>query len=173
MNRPRRAPTRETATDAGPPIKTTARRAAKQRAEVNVDGLTSVAGYLIRQAQLWVFEDFVETLEPLSLRPAQYSMLVVIRDNAGLSQMALAEVLGIGRSGIIPPLDYLESRGLLQRSPTSDRRTHALHLTAQGTRLLAEADKLVHQHEQRLMEKVGPRGYQQLLRVLAVFGTRS
>lgn len=176
MNRTRRAPTREVAASAGraaPPVKDAARRSPRRRSEVNVEGLTRVAGYLIRQAQLWVFEDFVATLAPLALRPAQYSMLVVIRDNAGLSQMALAEVLGIGRSGIIPPLDYLQARGLLERTATSDRRTHALHLTAAGNKLLAEADRLVAQHEQRLMEKVGPRGYQQLLRVLGVFGMQA
>jgi len=141
-----------------------------RRPEISVDGLTGLAGYLIRQAQLWVFEDFNATLEPLDIRPAQYSILVVVRDNPGLSQMALSEVLGISRSGIIPPLDELQSRGLLERLPTSDRRTHALHLTAAGTALLAQADSLVQEHERRLIDKVGPRGHQQLLRVLGVLG---
>lgn len=142
----------------------------EQRPPISLDGLTSLAGYLIRQAQLWVFEDFNGTLAPLDIRPAQYSILVVVRDNPGLSQMALSEVLGISRSGIIPPLDELQSRGLLERLPTSDRRTHALHLTAAGTALLALADSLVQQHERRLMDKVGSRGHQQLLQVLEVFG---
>ena len=142
----------------------------KRRRPVSLDGLTSLAGYLIRQAQLWVFQDFNDTLAPLDIRPAQYSMLVVIRDNPGLSQMALSEVLGISRSGIIPPLDELESRGLLDRTSASDRRTNALHLTAAGEALLARADGLVQQQEKRLMEKVGPRGHQQLLKILEVFG---
>ncbi|WP_257164611.1 MarR family winged helix-turn-helix transcriptional regulator [Bradyrhizobium sp. SRS-191] len=144
--------------------------AGKQRPEINVAGLTGLAGYLIRQAQLWVFEDFNATLTPLALRPAQYSILVIVRDNPGLSQMALSEVLGIGRSGIIPPLDELQSRGLLERLPSSDRRTHALHLTEAGTALLAHADRLVQEHERRLMDKVGAEGHQQLVRVLEVFG---
>ena len=142
----------------------------KRRPQVRLDGLTSLAGYLIRQAQLWVFEDFNTALAPLDIRPAQYSMLVVIRDNPGLSQMALSEVLGIGRSGIIPPLDVLQSRRLLERTATSDRRNHALHLTTEGEALLANADSLVQQHERRLMEKVGRRGHQQLLKALEVFG---
>ncbi|WP_244422363.1 MarR family winged helix-turn-helix transcriptional regulator [Bradyrhizobium sp. ORS 285] len=132
--------------------------------------LTGLAGYLIRQAQLWVFEDFNATLAPLDIRPAQYSILVVVRDNPGLSQMALSEVLGISRSGIIPPLDELQERGLLERLPSSDRRTNALHLTAVGTELLARADRLVQEHEQRLIDKVDAEGHQQLLQVLEVFG---
>ena len=97
-------------------------------------------------------------------------MLIVIRDNPGLSQIALSEVLGDSRSGIIPPLDELQSRGLLQRIVTSDRRTHALHLTGEGEALLAHADGLVQQHERRLIEKVGSLEHQQLLRALEVFG---
>jgi DNA-binding MarR family transcriptional regulator len=141
----------------------------KRHRPVSLDGLTDLAGYLIRQAQLWVFQDFNETLAPLDIRPADYSMLVVIRENPGLSQMALCQVLGISRSGIIPPLDALEARGLLQRT-ASDRRTNALRLTAEGDALLARAEKLVQEHEGRLIEKVGPRGHQQLLKVLKVFG---
>ena len=145
------------------------REAGKRQRPVSVDGLTGLAGYLIRQAQLWVFQDFNETLAPLDIRPADYSMLVVIRENPGLSQMALCQVLGISRSGIIPPLDALESRGLLQRT-ASDRRTNALRLTAEGDVILARAERLVGEHEGRLIEKVGPRGHQQLLKVLKVFG---
>ena len=107
----------------------------KRRPQVRLDGLTGLVGYLIRQAQLWVFEDFNTTLALLDIRPAQYSMLVVIQDNPGLSQMALSEVLGISRYGIIPPLDELQSRGLLKRTATSDRRTHALDLTTEGEAL--------------------------------------
>ena len=140
------------------------------RSRIRIDGLTCRAGYLIRQAQLLVFEDFNATLAPLDIRPSQYSILVVIRDNPGLSQMALSEVLGIGRSAIIPPLDELQSRGLLERLPTSDRRTHALHLTGAGIALLEQAESLVQEHERRLMDKVGPQGHQQLLQVLKVFG---
>lgn len=160
---PKAAPSRDRNRPAAP-------RDSKRRRPISLDGLTGLAGYLIRQAQLWVFEDFNATLAPLEIRPAQYSMLVVIRDNPGLSQMALSEVLGISRSGIIPPLDEFESRGLLERTSTSDRRTNALHLTAAGEALLARADGLVQQHEKRLMDKVGLRGHHQLLQILEVFG---
>ena len=172
-DQPRRALKRAPAGDdrLARPRKRSATQAANDpRPEISLDGLTGLAGYLIRQAQLWVFDDFNATLAPLDVRPAQYSILVVVRDNPGLSQMALSEVLGISRSGIIPPLDELQSRGLLERLPTSDRRTHALHLTAAGIALLAHADSLVQEHERRLMDKIGPRGHQQLLRVLEVFG---
>jgi DNA-binding MarR family transcriptional regulator len=138
---------------------------------VSIKGLARLSGYLIRQAQLWVFHDFNQRLAPLDLRPAQYSILSVTRENPGLSQMALSQVLGIGRSALVPLLDVLEARRLLKRA-ASDRRSHALHLTAEGTALLERADLLVMEQEKRLIEMVGPRGHQQLLSILEVFARR-
>ncbi len=141
---------------------------------INLRKLTALAGYLIRQAQLWVFQDFNATLAPLALRPAQYSILTIIRDNPGLSQMALSQVLGIVRSGLVPVLDDLESRALLKRTPSaSDRRSHALYLTVEGNRLLDSANALVQEHEKRLMKKLGPRGHKELIEILKVFAGRS
>ena len=137
---------------------------------VSIEGLRSLSGYLLRQAQLFVFHDFNQRLAPLDLRPAQYSVLSVTRENPGLSQMALSHVLGIGRSGIVPLLDGLEARGLLTREPASDRRSHALYLTAQGSGLLAQADVLVQQNEDHTIDKIGRRNHEQLLEILEVFG---
>lgn len=140
---------------------------------VSLKRLTSLAGYLIRQAQLWTFQDFNETLAPLEIRPVQYSVLTVIRENPGLSQMALSQVLGIVRSGVVPLLDNLESRGLLKRTAhASDRRSYALCLTAEGDAFLDRADALVQEHESRLIQKVGPCGHKQLIEILKVFGMR-
>ena len=137
---------------------------------VSIEGLRSLSGYLLRQAQLFVFHDFNQRLAPLDLRPAQYSVLSVTRENPGLSQMALSHVLGIGRSGIVPLLDVLEARGLLTREPASDRRSHALYLTAQGSGLLAQADVLVQQNQDHTIDKIGRRNHEQLLEILEVFG---
>ena len=137
---------------------------------VSIEGLRRLSGYLIRQAQLFVFHDFNQRLAPLDLRPAQYSVLSVTRENPGLSQMALSHVLGIGRSAIVPLLDVLEARGLLMRGPAADRRSHALHLTAKGSGLLARADILVQQNQDHTIDKIGRRNHDQLLKILEVFG---
>ena len=137
---------------------------------VSIESLTSLSGYLLRQAQLFVFHDFNQRLAPLDLRPAQYSVLSVTRENPALSQMELSHVLGIGRSAIVPLLDVLEARGLLTRRPAADRRSHALYLTAKGNGLLARADVLVQQNQDRTIEKIGRRNHGQLLKILEVFG---
>src|SRR5262245_48013435 len=72
-------------------------------------------GYFVRRLQVAVFQDFIRTLAPVDLRPAQYSVLVVISANPGLSQADLAAALGIERARLVHLLDRLERRGLIRR----------------------------------------------------------
>jgi DNA-binding MarR family transcriptional regulator len=45
-------------------------------------------------------------------------------------------VLGISQPGTAQVVERLVERGLLERRPGPDRRTHALHVTARGQRAL-------------------------------------
>jgi DNA-binding MarR family transcriptional regulator len=127
-------------------------------------------GYLIRRAQIWIFQDFIRTLAEVNIRPAQYSVLLVIEVNAGLSQSALAQTLGIERARLVHLLDDLESRNMVQRARSKhDRRSHTLTLTARGRSALARIKFLADEHEQRLAQKVGVPNHKKLLRLLAVF----
>jgi DNA-binding MarR family transcriptional regulator len=137
---------------------------------VDLSELTGLVGFLLRRAQLWTFQDFIRTLAPHDIRPAQFSVLAVIDANAGLSQITLAQALGIERAGLVRLLDGLERRGLVTRVPsTLDRRSHALYLTAEGRGALTRMRSLVMQHEKRLIEKIGRAHHKTLLRTLAVF----
>jgi len=126
------------------------------RAKINLGPLEDHLGYFIRRAQVWVFQDFIRTLTAIDIRPAQYSVLVVIAANPGLSQSDLADALGIERARLVRLLDRLEKRGLTERLPSPrDRRSHALQLTAQGQKMLKRAQALAAQHEARLADKLG------------------
>jgi DNA-binding MarR family transcriptional regulator len=127
-------------------------------------------GYLIRRAQIWIFQDFIRTLAEVDIRPAQYSVLLVIEANVGLSQSALAQTLGIERARLVHLLDSLGARNLVQRARSkSDRRSHTLMLTGQGRSALARIKALADEHEQRLAQKVGVPNHKKLLRLLAAF----
>ena len=137
---------------------------------VDLDGLNAHLGYLIRRAQIWVFQDFIRTLAAIDIRPAQYSVLTLIDANPGLTQMALSKTLGIERARLVHLLNGLESRRLVERrSSKTDRRSHAMHLTAKGRGALVGIKALAQEHEQRLAERVGRKHHRQLLRILAVF----
>jgi DNA-binding MarR family transcriptional regulator len=147
----------------GTPPATAARAAAARNAAarnghaaIDLDVLDHHLGYLIRRFQVWVFQDFIRALETIDIRPAQYSVLVVIGANSGLSQSDLADTLGIERARLVRLLDLLEKRGLMRRLPSPrDRRSHALQLTAAGQKVLKKAKALAAAHEARLTEKLG------------------
>ena len=66
--------------------------------------------------------------------------LVHLQAHPGGSVEALRRVLGISQPAAVRMVDGLAAEGLLERRPGGDRRTLALHLTAEGdaaaTRLL-------------------------------------
>jgi DNA-binding MarR family transcriptional regulator len=127
-------------------------------------------GYFVRRAQLWIFQDFIRTLAEADIRPAQYSVLLVIEANPGLSQSTLAQTLGIERARLVRLLDGLEVRKFVQRRRSkNDRRSHTLSLTAQGRNALGRIKVMADEHEQHLAQKVGARRRKTLLRILSVF----
>ncbi len=145
-------------------------RPRRPRREVDLDILTSHLGYFLRRAQVWVFQDFIRTLSAIDIRPAQYSVLIVVGANPGLSQAELADKLGIERARLVHMLDQLEKRGAIERLPSPvDRRTHALQLTREGQKLLKRAKTLAAKHEERLADKLGTDAHRELLRVLGTF----
>jgi DNA-binding MarR family transcriptional regulator len=137
---------------------------------IALDALDGHLGYFVRRLQIWVFQDFIRTLASVDISPAQFSVLVVIGANRGLSQAELAATLGIERARLARLLDRLQARGLIQRLQSSDDgRRHALQLTAQGRPLLKRAKALAARHEQRLMERLGIQQHALLLDVLHGF----
>jgi DNA-binding MarR family transcriptional regulator len=123
---------------------------------IDAPQLDNHLGYVIRRVQLWIFQDFISTLATIDIRPAQYSVLVVIAANPGLSQAEVAEALGIERARLVRLLDKLEKRGLTRRlaSPV-DRRSHVLCLTREGQKVLKRAKTLAALHETRLIARLG------------------
>lgn len=127
-------------------------------------------GYFMRRAQVFVFQDFIRTLATLDIRPAQYSVLIVIGANRGLSQSDVAQFLGIERARLVRLLDRLEKRGLTRRlASPHDRRSHALELTRQGQKVLQRAKALAAEHEARLIERLGPAHHKLMLEALRDF----
>lgn len=137
---------------------------------IDLDVLNDRLGYFARRLQVWIFQDFIGRLSALDLSPAQFSVLVVISANPGLSQAELAGTLGIERARLVRVLHRLEQRGLTQRLPSSaDARRHALRLTHEGRRVLARAKALSDAHEAGLIERFGVERYRVLIEALREF----
>lgn len=157
-------------TDNAPP-RDGAERGRGPRPAIALGALDGHLGYLVRRLQLWIFQDFTRTLRKFDVRPAQYSVLVVIEANAGLSQADVAEALGIERARLVRLLDGLERRGLIRRTPSPrDRRSHALVLTRDGQRLLKPIRQLAATHESRLAGLLGADRHRALVAALRQLG---
>ncbi|KRA43260.1 MarR family winged helix-turn-helix transcriptional regulator [Devosia sp. Root635] len=123
---------------------------------LNSQAALGLIGYRLRRAQLSVFQRFLTVFESLALRPAEYSVLVLVDENPGRKQSEIAAALGIKRANFVALAQGLEARGLLERlSVESDRRANALHLTASGRIFLAEARDLHDQLESDFVERLG------------------
>jgi len=140
------------------------------QAEIELGVLNQRLGYFARRLQVWIFQDFIRRLAAIDLSPAQFSVMVVIGANAGLSQAELSATLGIERARLVRLLHRLERRGLTQRLPSSaDGRRHALRLTGEGQRVLARAKALSDQHEAGLVKRFGPERYRMVIEALREF----
>ena len=133
--------------------------------------LNNHLGYFLRRLQIWVFKDFIETLRSMKVRPAQYSVLLVIEANPGRSQAAIAQGLCIERARLARLLHELERRKWIDRRASgSDARSHSLHLTKDGEKALERIKVLARQHEVQLASYIGKKRRQQLMSLLREFG---
>lgn len=146
--------------------------ASPARAEkLSLGQLNHHLGFFLRRLQIWVFQDFIQTLAPMKVRTAQYSVLLIIEANPGRSQAAIGQTLGIERARLARLLHELERRKWVSRRASgSDARSHSLHLAADGEKVLAKIKSLAEQHETQLAEHVGAKRRQQLMDLLRDFG---
>ena len=109
---------------------------------VSVGPLACKLGYVLRRAQLAVFDDFIAALAEVELRPAQYAVLVLLAYTPGLKQSDAAVALGIQCANFVALVDGLGRRRLARRClAPKDRRSYALYLTEfdRGRRGVARA----------------------------------
>jgi DNA-binding MarR family transcriptional regulator len=144
---------------------------AAQTEPLKLAELNDRVGYFLRRLQVALFKDFIRTLAPMDVRPAQYSVLILIAANPGRSQAAIGRALGIERARLARMLHELERRKWIERRPSAgDGRSHSLFLTGTGEKALARIKALSACHEKQMIELIGPKRRVLLLELLREFG---
>jgi DNA-binding MarR family transcriptional regulator len=110
-------------------------------------------------------------LEPFEIDPRQFALLNQIALREGVTQQAIADAVWIPKSRMVPLVDDLERRGLVERRAV-DRRSYALHLTAAGHDLLRRTRRAAQEHDAELTEPLGPEEREQLLALLTKLAER-
>jgi DNA-binding MarR family transcriptional regulator len=92
-------------------------------------------GFLIRLAQVRVYDQFYERFGESDLRPGEFSILL----NPGIRQGLLAQALHIKAAHMTKIIRRFEDSGIVERHiPQDDRRSVHLSLTKAGTKLALE-----------------------------------
>ncbi|WP_458095506.1 MarR family winged helix-turn-helix transcriptional regulator [Roseomonas sp. WA12] len=118
--------------------------------------LDNTLGFHLRLAQEASFAAFARRAGTEGLKPGHFATLVVIHENAGLSQTALGAAVGRDKSTLTPRLAELEARGLIRRDrAAADRRSYALSLTPAGEDALAVLTAHAAAHDRVLDRLVG------------------
>jgi len=105
--------------------------------ELRLGNLAGLLGYHLRRAEVFAFQNFSAHLGPraigIGISPGQLGVLLLVEANPGMNQTRIGKAIGIDRSTLVSIIDSLEKRQLIRREPSpTDRRSHALYLTASG-----------------------------------------
>lgn len=132
-------------------------------------GLQHLVGFLVAMADQpmrRVFEQHIG--QPHALREVEFSLLMLLRANAGAAPKQLAQALSLPPPNVSLLLDRLEARGLLERSRSpTDGRALQLHLTAAGQALAQQVHAVSLTMEDGLMQAFS-HGERAMLRELLV-----
>lgn len=135
--------------------------------------LASATGFLLSWNGRRTAEGFARVMAEVGLRPPDFGVMRLIEDRPGQTQTELVAGAMIDASTMVAVLDELESEGIAERRPhPSDRRKHAVHLTAKGKRKLERATELANAYAEELLAPLSGEEretLQRLLRKLAGF----
>ena len=84
-----------------------------------------------------------------------YAVLLALRERPTRTQAALAAAIGADKTRVIPVLDELQDRGLIERRrDPADRRARLLSVTPSGRRLRESVQEDIQRREDRLLARL-------------------
>ncbi|SDH43799.1 MarR family winged helix-turn-helix transcriptional regulator [Nonomuraea jiangxiensis] len=123
-------------------------------------------GYLLKHANLRLAGLTGPALEPYGIDGREFAVLTVLGGPGPLSQLAVAQRLGIDRTTMVALLDALEGKRLVARRPhPDDRRKNVVELTERGRDTLEGATRVVDEAERAFLSSL-PEGDARRLREL-------
>jgi DNA-binding MarR family transcriptional regulator len=135
--------------------------------EVDTAFLETLLGYNARRAALAVIDVFVQRMTPFQLKPVDFSVLSLVRHNPGITSRQLCTTLGILPPNLVGMVNTMEKRELIERRPhPRDGRAMGLHLTAQGEKLMRDAEKTAAALEADFASRLSPAELRSLITLL-------
>jgi DNA-binding MarR family transcriptional regulator len=130
------------------------------------------AMHLLHRAGQCAADIFSSEARTSGLTPRQFTVLMVVADEEGLTQTDLVERTGIDRSTMADIVARLLSRGLIQRRRAKeDARAYAIKLSPHGAKALREAQPAAASADQKLLASLPPAKRQEFLELLNLIVT--
>jgi DNA-binding MarR family transcriptional regulator len=144
----------------------------EERRGIDTSSIDGIIGYRLRRAQVAGFARFAERFAAVGIKPAEYSVLVLLADNPRAKPSEIAAALGIKRANFVSLAAGLETRGLIERQrPEADRRAQALVLTRSGGAMVRRMRKIQDAFETELVAALGGAAERdRLIKLLARLG---
>ena len=126
--------------------------------DIRLGALADFIGFHLLLAQNASFRAFARHSGQPDLKPGRFAALMVIRNNPGITQVALGRAISRDKSTITPLVQELHRRGFIRRNPSAvDRRSVTLTLTRAGEAELRNLQTHARAHDRRLDAIVGKR----------------
>ena len=130
--------------------------------------LLGKAGFLLNKAAFRIKEIYEEQLKPLGLPTAKhYGVMTVLEERGSITQQEIGKSVCIDRTTMVNLLDDLEKLSVVERKehPT-DRRSHAVYLTAKGKEILSRAHRLSLAIDKHFLESLSAKEQKELFQLL-------
>ena len=144
----------------------------KPAGELQTTALEALLGFQLRRAQLKLFQHFAAAMAELALSPGQAGVLILIENNPGISQAALARALEIERATLGETIAGLQQRDWLERRRSAnDARSLALYLSVNGHRRMKKVHLTIRQHEREISRGLTAQEGRELHRLIRKFNS--
>lgn len=114
-------------------------------------------GFHVRILQMRIFREFYRMFENSGVSPGMHTVLAIIRDNPGIRQRSLAEILMVREPNMTRMIQSLSASDLISREVDhSDRRAFHLYLTDKGQQMMASVADRIDALEELLLGPLKP-----------------
>jgi DNA-binding MarR family transcriptional regulator len=134
----------------------------------DIGELSDIVGFHIRLAHGACYRHFTETFADLDLTQKQASVLWLVDDHPGISQIELGGRLRMDRATTMAMVNKLQGRDLMRRERSrDDGRKQALYLTEAGQHTLLAAKDAIRSHERWVKSRFNDTEVAQLIEMLS------
>jgi DNA-binding MarR family transcriptional regulator len=128
------------------------------------DPLEHLVSYQLRRAALSTIVALTDAFAALGLTQAEAIIIRFVKANPGCTQADIGRAIGVKRTNMVPIVNGLMTKELLDRTP-ADGRSHSLYLTKAGAKLHDKIAKISVEHEAFLFGDIPEETQQQLLQM--------